>query len=76
MSTKVFNLSLPKELVDAVDKQAKKDYSTRSDYIRRAVLNQLRTEQTLAQVFDQANTKGKKAGYVTEQMVYDKISES
>lgn len=73
MSSKTFNLSLPSELVDELDRRAKKEYTTRSDYIRRAVLNQLRAEQTLTAVFDRANQKGKLAGYKSEEQVYREI---
>lgn len=45
MSTQTFNLSLPKELVKELDKQAKKDFSSRSDYVRKAVINQLKIDQ-------------------------------
>jgi len=62
MSTKTFNLSLPEELVDKLDDQAKKDYSSRSDYVRKAVINQIRSEQALDRVLNRANAKGKKAG--------------
>lgn len=75
MSSKTFNLSLPKELVDKLDEQAKKEYSSRSDYIRKAVLNQLRAEQNITQIFDNANAKGKQAGYTSEQQVYDAIDQ-
>ena len=75
MSSKVFNLSLPVELVEQLDKQAKKDFTSRSDYIRRAVLNQLRSEQGLTEIFDRANKKGKLAGYISEEQVYKKIAD-
>ena len=75
MSAKTFNLSLPKELVDKLDKQAKKDFSSRSDYVRKAIVNQLRIEQSLESVLDRANIKGKKAGITSEQQVYDLISD-
>jgi len=75
MSTKTFNLSLPEELVDKLDDQAKKDYSSRSDYVRKAVINQIRSEQALDRVLNRANAKGKKAGITSEQQVYDIISD-
>jgi metal-responsive CopG/Arc/MetJ family transcriptional regulator len=71
MSTQTFNLSLPKELVEKVDKQAKKDYSSRSDFVRKAVINQLKSEQAIEEIFDRANKKGKKLGIKSEQQVYD-----
>ncbi len=73
MSTKTFNLSLPEELVKKLDEQAKKDYSSRSDYVRKAILNQMRTEQSLERVLDKANAKGKEDGITSEQQVYDII---
>jgi metal-responsive CopG/Arc/MetJ family transcriptional regulator len=45
MKAQTFNLSLPKEVVAKVDKAAKKEYTSRSDYIRRAVLNQLEVDK-------------------------------
>jgi metal-responsive CopG/Arc/MetJ family transcriptional regulator len=73
MSTKTFNLSLPQELVTRLDQHAKKDFSSRSDYIRKAVVNQMRSEQALEAVFDRSNQKGKAQGITSEQQVYDSI---
>lgn len=42
MSTKAFNISLPEELVEQLDKIAERDYTSRSDVIRRAVLREIR----------------------------------
>ena len=44
MSTKIVNLSLPEELLKRVDAAAKREYSSRSDYLRLALLNQLQEE--------------------------------
>jgi metal-responsive CopG/Arc/MetJ family transcriptional regulator len=74
MSTKTFNLSLPQKLVEALDKRAKKDYSSRSDYIRKAVVNQMRTEETLENLLNRTNKKGSKLGIKSEQQIYDIIS--
>jgi metal-responsive CopG/Arc/MetJ family transcriptional regulator len=73
MSTQTFNLSLPKELVQKLDAQAKKEFSSRSDYVRKAVVNQLRTEQALEAILDHANQKGRRLGIKSEQQVYDII---
>ena len=73
MNTQTFNLSLPKELVKQLDAQAKKDFQSRSEYVRKAILNQLRSEQALKIVLDRANKKGKAAGITSEQQVYDRI---
>jgi Arc/MetJ-type ribon-helix-helix transcriptional regulator len=41
--TKTINISLPKELVSEMDRAAKGEYATRSDYIRDSILRKLRT---------------------------------
>lgn len=74
MSTQTFNLSLPKQLVAQMDEQAKRDFSSRSDFVRKAVVNQLRAEQSLQTVFDRANTRGKQMGITSERQVYDLIA--
>lgn len=74
MSTKTFNLSLPQALVEALDKRAKDDYSSRSDYIRKAIINQMRTEETLSDLLNRTNQKGKNLGVTSERQVYDKIT--
>lgn len=74
MSSQTFNLSLPKALVVQLDAQAKKEFSSRSDFVRKAVVNQLRTEQALEAVLDRANKKGKALGITSEQQVYDIIN--
>lgn len=74
MSTKTFNLSFPAELVEVLDKRAKKEYSNRSDYIRRAVINQMRSEERLERLLNQTNKKGASTGIVSEQQVYDIIA--
>ncbi|MGB3024174.1 MAG: ribbon-helix-helix domain-containing protein [Candidatus Saccharimonadales bacterium] len=73
MNSQTFNLSLPKQLVQAMDEQAKRDFSSRSDFVRKAIVNQLRAEQAMSAVLDQANRKGAQAGISSEQQVYDII---
>lgn len=74
MSAKTFNISLPQALVEAMDKRAKSEYSSRSDYVRKAIVNQLRTEEALEQLLDRTNAKGAQLGISSEQQVYDIIS--
>jgi metal-responsive CopG/Arc/MetJ family transcriptional regulator len=45
MNSKTINISLPTELVKLIDKQAKKDYTSRSDYIRSTLLQRVRIEE-------------------------------
>lgn len=73
MAHRTLNLSLPTQLVQRVDDQAKLDFSSRSDFIRKAIVNQLRIEQNLQNIFDQANAKGKELGVTSEQQVYDTL---
>lgn len=73
MAAQSFNISLPQELVEQIDDQARREFSSRSEYIRRAVVKQLRTEQALQAVFDRANDRGRRVGYASEQQVYDAI---
>lgn len=73
MSSQIFNLSLPKELVQKMDEQAKRDFSSRSDFVRKAIVNQLRAEQSVQVIFDRANQRGKDRGITSEQHVYDII---
>lgn len=76
MKSQTFNLSLPQELVKNLDRQAKKEFSSRSDYVRRAIVNQLKTEQALEAIFNRANRRGKKLGITSEQQVYDIINKA
>lgn len=75
MSTQTLNISLPEQLVSLVDEQAKRDFSSRSDFIRKAVVNQLRSEQSLKRILDAANAQGQAQGITSEQQVYDILSE-
>ena len=47
MTSKIINLSLPPELVKIIDEQAKREYCTRSDYIKRAVIDKLKQNNAL-----------------------------
>lgn len=44
MDSKIINMSLPTELVERLDKQARLEFSTRSEYIKRAIIAQLKTQ--------------------------------
>lgn len=45
MNSKTINISLPSDLVKLIDKQAKKDFTSRSDFIRSTLLQRVRTEE-------------------------------
>lgn len=44
-STRTINISLPEKLVQAMDKAAKNEFATRSDFIRDSILRKLRDTQ-------------------------------
>ncbi len=75
MSTQTFNLSMPKALVEVLDERAKKEYSSRSDYIRKAVINQMRIEESMEVLLNKTNKKGSELGIKNEQQVYDIIAD-
>lgn len=73
MAAQTFNISLPQELVQQIDAQAQRDFASRSEYIRRAIVKQLRVEHDVQQVLDRANARGRAAGITSEQQTYDII---
>ena len=73
--TNTFNLSLPQALVEALDKRAKQDFSSRSYYVRKAIVNQMRTEETLENLLNRTNKKCAKLCIKSEQQIYDIISD-
>ncbi len=73
MSSQTLNISLPQELVRQLDAHARNEFASRSEYIRRAIVNQLRAEEQLQTVFDRANARGRRLGCTSEQQVYDAI---
>ena len=52
MPTQTINISLPKELVKKIDRAAKEDFASRSDYIRQALVGKLRADKTRDQTDD------------------------
>lgn len=71
MSSKTFNLSLPEELVKLLDKQAKKEMTSRSDIIRQAALTYLRNNplEIWNAIAPKTSRLARKAGVYTEQDV-------
>lgn len=74
MSTQTINISLPKELVKKIDSAAKKEYASRSDYIRQALVSKLKIDRAesddwdlLEALADEISDAANKAGYKTDQ---------
>jgi metal-responsive CopG/Arc/MetJ family transcriptional regulator len=74
MSTKLLNVSFPEPLADAIDKKAKEQFSSRSDFLRFAAQKYLREEQELEGVMDYGKILGKKVGLRSEESVAQGIS--
>lgn len=45
MSKKVFNISLPEELLSIIDHQAKLYFTNRSEYVKAAIITRLKAEK-------------------------------
>lgn len=45
MPTQTINISLPKGLVEEIDMAAKKEFASRSDYIRQALVSKLKKDK-------------------------------
>ncbi len=76
MSTQTINISLPEELVNKIDRAAKKDFASRSDYIRQALVSKLRADnsrdemddwQLLEALMEEAAEGVQKNGYTTDE---------
>jgi len=74
MATQTINISLSKDLVKKIDKAAKLEYASRSDYIRQALVGKLKTDQSKEDDWDllealalEIATSAKKQGYKTDQ---------
>lgn len=69
MSVQTLNIALPKELVEAIDKQAKKEYKNRSGFIREAVITHLNRMQRWNYIFQIGREAGKQSGIKSEEDV-------
>ena len=72
MSTQIINLSLPEELVRKIDRAAQGQYASRSEFIRQAVVNRLRSQDegvwaALAAGADEVRISAERAGYKTDE---------
>lgn len=56
MSSKTINISLDEKLIKEIDKAAKAEYASRSDYIRQSVVNQLGRKEKLSRELEKFMT--------------------
>lgn len=50
MKIRTINISLVPELIDRIDTQAANEYTTRSGYIRRAIIEQLKIDEVISDI--------------------------
>lgn len=77
MSIKTFNISFPKELADQIDKKAKQQFGSRSDFLRAAAVRYLREEEKIEQfkeVMSYGKTLAKSSPLQSEEEVADYIT--
>lgn len=80
MSTQIINLSLPEELVRKIDRAAKTQFASRSEYIRQAVVSRLRVQDddvwsALAAGADEVRESAERAGYKTDKDIARAVKE-
>lgn len=71
MNTQTLNISLPVELVKRIDQLARRDYGTRSDFIRQAILEKTRQIQQWEKIYATGAAIAKKMKIKTEKDVED-----
>ncbi|MBI2032188.1 MAG: ribbon-helix-helix protein, CopG family [Candidatus Levybacteria bacterium] len=69
MNTQTFNISLPKELVSKIDRQAKREYKNRSELIRDLLQKYLRDKEEWDDLLNYGKKVGKKMGIKNEEDV-------
>lgn len=62
MNTQTINISLPKQLLKIVDQFSKRQFATRSDLIRTAIVKYISEEKELADLFAYGEKKAKELG--------------
>lgn len=69
MQTQTFNIALPKDLVKAVDRQAKKEFKNRSELIRDLLQRHLERKEKWEKIFAYGEKKAKEMGIKSEKDV-------
>lgn len=75
MQTQTINISIPKKLLTAIDKRAKKEIRTRSELLREATRVYLRRTATWDNIFKYGRKKAKELGIKSEEEVYRIVDE-
>ena len=74
MAVKTFNVSFPKELADQIDRKAKQQFGSRSDFLRAAAIKYLREDEEWKELMAYGKKLGKAAGFQSEEAVAAEIT--
>lgn len=74
MSVKTFNVSFPKPLADEIDKKARGQFGSRSEFLRMAAAKYLREEQEFKELMAYGKQVGRTAEHQTEEELADYIT--
>lgn len=69
MTVKTFNISFPKELADQIDRKAKQQFGSRSDFLRQAAIKYLQDEKIYEGLMEYGKKIGQEIGYQSEETV-------
>lgn len=80
MATKTINLSLDEELLKLLDNAAAREFASRSDYIRQAVVQKLKAEpkdewDELMDMADDMERRARARGYITDEDIVRAVKE-
>ncbi len=75
MQIQTLNISLPKELVKKTDTAARKSFKSRSEYIKDAVVAQLKEEGEWEEIFAEGQKIGKRMRIKSEEDINKIIKE-
>ncbi len=74
MATKTLNIALDEKFLKDVDRAAKQDMASRSEYFRRLALADLNRRRRWANVLDAGNAQGRTRGITSEAQVYQALN--
>jgi len=74
-TSKTFNVAFPQELLDEVDRVAKKRFGSRSDLLREAALQMIREEKKWDYIFNEGQKIGASSEFESEEEVAATLTE-
>lgn len=74
MAVKTFNISFPIELADRIDKKAKQQFGSRSDFLRYSALKYLKADDDMKELLAYGKQFAKTVPYQSEEEVAAEIT--